>query len=326
MKISFVGKGGAGKTTLASLTARYLASKQFPVLVIDADINQHMGYSLGLHEDACAAIPKMGLEMEKIKEYLRGTNSRIGAIEEMAKTTPPGTGSRLLTVTEENPIYKHFVRDVDGVRLMTVGALSEKDIGVKCYHASTGSVELFLNHLIDVEREYVLVDMTAGTDAFASGLFTRFDVTFLVVEPTVKSVSVYKQYKAYAEQYAICIRVIGNKVRDTSDATFIQREVADDLVALFQDSPYVQSFERGDTQPISYLEPENENAVSAVVEEIDTKEKDWEKFYDQAVVFHRKNAESWANSALGVDITEQVDPSYSLMDEVVRMQPAHTIQ
>lgn len=326
MKVSFVGKGGAGKTTLAALMARYLASKQFPVLVVDADINQHMGYSLGLREDACNAIPKMGLEIAKIKEYLRGTNSRIGAIEEMAKTTPPGTGSRLLTVTEENPLYSHFVRDIDGVRLMTVGALSEKDIGVKCYHANTGSVELFLNHLIDMEHEYVLVDMTAGTDAFASGLFTRFDVTFLVVEPTVKSVSVYRQYKAYAEQYDICIRVIGNKVKDASDIAFVQKEVANDLVALFQDSSYVQSFERGDMQPISHLEVENEKSLSAVVAEIDSKKKDWEKFYAQSVAFHQKNAESWANSALGVDITQQIDLSYSLADEVLRMQASHTTQ
>ena len=29
-----------------------------------------------------------------------------------------------------------------------------------------------------------MVDMTAGADSFASGLFTRFDLTFLVCEPT----------------------------------------------------------------------------------------------------------------------------------------------
>lgn len=324
MKVSFVGKGGAGKTTLASLMARYLASRQLPVLVIDADINQHMGYSLGLREEECAAMPKMGLDMKRIKEYVRGTNGRIGGIAEMAKTTPPGTGSRLLTVTEENALYSHFARDVAGVRFMAVGALAEKDIGVKCYHASTGSVELFLNHLIDAEREYVLVDMTAGTDSFASGLFTRFDVTFLIVEPTVKSVSVYRQYKRYAEQYAICVRVIGNKARDASDAAFIRREVGDDVVAMFQDSPYVQSCERGDMQSISGLEPDNERAMAAAVREIDSQKKDWQTFYAQAVSFHRKNAASWANASLGVDITGQIDPSYSLADEVARMQAAQT--
>ena len=47
LKVAFVGKGGAGKTTLSSLFSRYLASKQLPVLAVDADINQHMALTLG---------------------------------------------------------------------------------------------------------------------------------------------------------------------------------------------------------------------------------------------------------------------------------------
>jgi CO dehydrogenase maturation factor len=50
-----------------------------------------------------------------------------------------------------------------------------------------------LNHLVDGPGEYVVVDMTAGADSFASGLFTRFDATFLVCEPTLRSVGVYRQ-------------------------------------------------------------------------------------------------------------------------------------
>ncbi len=49
-------------------------------------------------------------------------------------------------------------------------------------------MELLLNHLTDDVGEYMVVDMTAGADSFASGLFTRFDVMFLVCEPTSRSV------------------------------------------------------------------------------------------------------------------------------------------
>lgn len=162
MKIAFVGKGGSGKTTLASTTARYLAGRKAPVLAIDADINQHLGQSFGLSEEQAARIPAMGLEIDRIKRYLIGENANINDPAEMIKTTPPGTGSRLLTVTEENPVYRHFVKEVDGVRLMAVGPFTEEDLGVKCYHSKTGSVELVLNHLIDRKNEYVIVDMTAG--------------------------------------------------------------------------------------------------------------------------------------------------------------------
>jgi CO dehydrogenase nickel-insertion accessory protein CooC1 len=52
---------------------------------------------------------------------------------------------------------------------------------------------ILLNHLVDGPGEYVVVDMTAGADSSASGLFTRFDLTVLVCEPTLRSVGVYRE-------------------------------------------------------------------------------------------------------------------------------------
>ncbi len=69
---------------------------------------------------------------------------------------------------------------------MATGPFTESDLGVACYHSKVGAVELCLNHLVDGPDEYVVVDMTAGSDSFASGMFTRFDMTFLVAEPTRK--------------------------------------------------------------------------------------------------------------------------------------------
>ena len=245
MKVAFVGKGGSGKTTLASLLSRSLAAHHVPVLAIDADINQHLGVALGLSEEESSAIPPMGLEVDRIKEYVRGTNPRITSTASMMKTTPPGQGSRLIHLGEANPLFPYFERHVHGIRLMATGPFSQEDLGHRCYHSKVGAAEIVLNHLIDGPDEYVVVDMTAGADSFASGMCTKFDLTFLVVEPTRKSLSVYKQYQAYARDYAIRLAVIGNKVESDEDRTFLQEQVGSDLLTSVERSAYVARHGKG---------------------------------------------------------------------------------
>jgi CO dehydrogenase maturation factor len=312
MKVAFVGKGGSGKTTISSLFSRYLASQGALILVIDADINQHMGVALGMTPAEAALMPPMGLEMDRIKSYLRGTNERISSDIVMAKTTPPGSGSRLVRLAENNPIYDHFVREMDGVRLMAVGPFGEEDLGVKCYHSKTGAAEVLLSHMIDDEDEYLVMDMTAGADSFASGLFTKFDMTFLVVEPTLKSLSVYRQYKQYAKDHDVAIRVIGNKVEDHNDRAFIQKHIGSDLIACVSRSKYILALEKGNWQSLRRLEPENLQSLELIKQVVDALEKDWRKFYRQTVEFHVRNARSWANESAGKDLTEQIDPDFDL--------------
>ncbi|HYN96965.1 MAG TPA: hypothetical protein VES42_24250 [Pilimelia sp.] len=128
MKIAFVGKGGSGKTTLAALFARRLAGA--PLLAVDADINQHLAAALGATEDEAVLLPALGDHLTEIKEYLRGDNPRIASTAAMVKTTPPGRGSRLLRVVEDNPLYAALVREVGGVRLAVTGPVAVEDLGV----------------------------------------------------------------------------------------------------------------------------------------------------------------------------------------------------
>lgn len=318
MKVAFVGKGGSGKTTLSSLFIRYLAAQQLPVLAFDADINQHLGVALGMSEQQAASIPALGAHLTRIKEHLRGDNERISSVASMVKTTPPGAGSRLLTMAEDNPIHAACERRVNGVRLMVTGPFNESDLGVACYHSKVGAVELYLNHLVDFVGEYVVVDMTAGSDSFASGLFTRFDVTFLVAEPTRKGVSVYRQYKQYAEDYDVRLCVLGNKVQGPDDEAFLRAEVGDDLLYCFAQSDFVRALEKGRSPAFDTLEPANLAGLGRALATVDAAEKDWPKFTRQTVEFHLKNAHSWANRAVGEDLSSQVDPDFELGPQALR--------
>ncbi|MDX3228369.1 ATP-binding protein [Streptomyces sp. ME19-01-6] len=323
MKIAFVGKGGSGKTTLSSLFIRHVAATGAPVMAVDADINQHLGAALGLDEPEAAALPAMGAHLPLIKDYLRGTNPRIFGADTMIKTTPPGEGSRLLRIDEDNPVYEACARtvglDSGQVRLMVTGPFTESDLGVACYHSKVGAIELCLNHLVDGRDEFVIVDMTAGSDSFASGLFTRFDMTFLVAEPTRKGVAVYRQYKEYAADFDVALRVVGNKVQGPEDLAFLRAEVGEDLLATVGHSDWVRAMEKGRPQRFEELEEVNRRALRTLHEAVDAsyERRDWQRYTRQMVHFHLKNAQSWGNEKTGADLAAQVDPAF-MLDESVR--------
>ena len=307
MKVAFVGKGGSGKTTCASLFALRAAATGAPVLALDADINQNLAVALGATEADAAGLPTLPAHLGLIKEWLRGDNPRIPSADQMIKTTPPGRGSRLLRVVEDNPVYDAAVREVvPGVRLGLAGAFEDADLGVACFHAKTGAVELLLNHLVDGPDEYVVVDMTAGADAFASGLFTRFDLTFLVCEPTQRSVGVYRQYAGYAREFGVRLAVVGNKVEDAADADYLASEVGDDLVGVLGRSAHVRAGDRGAPRDIAGLEAGHVAVLDDLRAAVDAVGKDWRRYQADAVAMHQRNADAWAGSALA----DQIDPDF----------------
>ncbi|MGX1119051.1 CO dehydrogenase nickel-insertion accessory protein CooC1 [Streptomyces ambofaciens] len=201
---------------------------------------------------------------------------------------------------------------------MVTGPFTEADLGVACYHSKTGAVELCLNHLVDGRDEYVVVDMTAGSDSFASGMFTRFDITFLVAEPTRKGVSVYRQYKEYARDFGVTLKVVGNKVQGQDDLDFLRDQVGDDLLVTVGHSDWVRSMEKGRPPRFELLEEANGRALRALHTAVDAtyELRDWERYTRQMVHFHLKNAASWGNERTGDDLAAQVDPGFVLGEEV----------
>ena len=213
---------------------------------------------------------------------------------------------------ETNEVLASFSLQREGVTLMVAGPFQEQDLGVKCYHSKVGAVELLLNHSIEGPDEYIVVDMTAGADTFASGLFTRFDLTFMVVEPTKKSLDVYRQYMAYSAGYDVNVRVIANKVEGDDDIAFVRDQVGDAFLGCVERSPFVRAMEKGRTLPFAALESSTVATLATMKRTVDSCAQDWEKFYRQAVEFHCRNAQSWMNSSLGEDVTAQIDPDFSL--------------
>ena len=310
MKIAFAGKGGSGKTTLSSLFTRHLAGQGLPVVAIDADINQHLAETLG----AAAEPPPMGARLTRDQgiparqqppDQLRRGNGQ----DHPARPRVHGCSG----LGGPDPVHDLAITTPCGARLLATGPFTEDDLGVACYHSKTGAVELYLNHLADGPGEYVVVDCTAGADSFASGLFTRFDLTVLVAEPTRKALRVHQQWQDYAASYDLALAVAGNKVQNEEDVAFLRQHAGDDLLTWTRartcrpghgTRPPVRP---GRSRPANHGRPQpscTKRWTPSPGTGINTRR--------QAVEFHLKNARAWASAAAGKDLTAQIDPGFSL--------------
>lgn len=317
MRIAFCGKGGSGKSTVSSLMVKYLASMNKDVLVVDGDINQHLGEAVGFTEDELNAQPKLGMDYQLLTQYVHGNNKRIPDASYISESCPAGKGSGFIYFNQPSPVFDHYQIKKDGIRFIAIGGHDDSDIGTTCYHKFTGFFGVFLNHLIDGQNEYLIGDMCAGADPFASsGLASRFDAIFLVVEPTMKSTSVYKQCREYADMFGTKLYVVGNKVENESDEDFIREKVGDDLIACLTKSDFVRDFEKGISRPMSELETVNKDTLETILQKTDELTRDWTKYQEVGLRFHKAAAEGWGNAMYGIDMMDFVDPDFSYEDVI----------
>lgn len=245
----------------------------------------------------------MGLEFDAIKQHLRGSNARF-ALRDMKKTTPPGSGSNFVTLKDDDWFMRNYTCAADGVRVAGAGEIPEGNVGVKCYHGLNGAVELVLGHMLDRPDDVVIVDMTAGADAFSSTLFAKVDAMVLVVEPTQKSLSVYDQFLPNITKHGIPFFVVANKVIDGEDEGFIT-QVVPELVAVMPQSRSVRARERGQDVEI---EPEVSTQLQLLADALKKVPRDWLALERRSHELHGKNADSWA----GKSVKAQIDPEFSL--------------
>lgn len=247
MKIAFVGKGGSGKTTVSSLFAQY-QSKLQPTLAVDADINMHMADLLSDKRPKKEDLISEKQPSEEIRSYLRGSNHRIKSNAHFKKSTPPGSGSHLIDITNRTDwLISRYAQEISPtLSLMTVGSYSEEGVASSCYHNNLSVLENILSHTVD--RGVIVADMVAGTDAFASTLFSQFDLLVFVVEPTTRSLAVLEQYQHLAKHSGVDKKlvVVANKIETAEDCEFITSKVSTDkIIGHISRSPHLLKVDKG---------------------------------------------------------------------------------
>lgn len=206
MKLAVAGKGGVGKTTLASLLAGVYSSEGYEVIAVDADPDANLATALGIPPEEARSITPISELKELIEER---TGAKPGSVGAFFKLNP-----------RVSDIPDRFSAVRNGIRLLVMGSV--KAGGGGCVCPESVLLKNLLSHLLLSMSEVVIMDMEAGLEHLGRGTARGFDAFFIVVEPGKRSLETAESIRTLARDIGIDkTYVIGSKTRDDADRKFI---------------------------------------------------------------------------------------------------------
>jgi CO dehydrogenase maturation factor len=254
MKIAVTGKGGVGKTTLASVLARLYAGEGRKVLAVDVDPDANLGLALGFSAAETAAITPIA----KMKDLI---NERTGA-------SSGGLGKFFKINPRVDDIPDRFSKEKNGVKFLVMGTVETGGAGCVC--PEHVMVKQVLSHLVIARDEVVIMDMEAGLEHLGRGTASVMDRFIVVVEPGARSLQTYEKVKALASDLGVRkVYAAANKVRGKEDEEFIKSRIgADDFLGFIRYSDEVISADRQGLSPFDTCAAVKED-IRAIKERLD---------------------------------------------------------
>ena len=301
MRVSFFGKGGSGKTTVSSSFIKYLLNKKENVLAIDADMNVHLGKVFDM------PINIISEQNEEITKFLE-PNRNIPIIG----TTPPIKTSKFIKVSKDDSFIKKYATIKNNLMLFTVGTYTEDSVGSDCYHSKLNTLELIYHRLLDTDKDYVINDSTAGIDSLGTSLFFVSDINIFVVEPTLKGISVYKDFKNITDTLGIKTYVIGNKITDDEDKEFLIKEIGEkNILGFIKSSKNLKKYEQGQKEYFDEFVNENKEVYENIIAVMKSTPRDWKKYYERLKKVYIAACLDWYSEYYKEDLTKYIDQTFS---------------
>jgi len=204
MKIAISGKGGVGKTILASLLSRTFAEAGYAVLAIDADPDSNLAATLGFpHSDEITPISEMSALIEE------RTGAPRGQVGGFFKLNP-----------KVDDLPEKYCLEYNGIKLVVMGRI--KKGGTGCYCPENALLQALVTHLLLGRDEVVILDMEAGIEHLGRATAKAVDRLIVVVEPGRRSVETAHRIGKLAQEIGLHnIVIVANKVRSQSEREFL---------------------------------------------------------------------------------------------------------
>ena len=167
MKIILCGKGGCGKSTIATLLARTYQKKGKNVLVIDSDESNY-----GLHR-------QLGFELpEDFTHYFGGKRGAFKQYDDKGYLF-----DRKWSISD---IPEEFLSGEEGLHMLAIGKIAEAEEGCACPMGFTA--KMFLDNIESGENDVVITDTEAGVEHFGRGVDKFTDIILMVIDPSYESI------------------------------------------------------------------------------------------------------------------------------------------
>jgi CO dehydrogenase maturation factor len=239
-KIAVSGKGGNGKTSIASLIIRYLKkNKPGPILAVDADANANLGESLGLslEETIGSIIVSFNDEKMKIPSGLtKGAYLEFRLNEAIVEST--------------------------GVDLIAMG----RGEGTGCYCYPNTVLKKFIDSLM-INYTHMVMDNEAGMEHLSRRTTEDIDELLLISDHSIKGIRTVARIRDLISELKLTVvrhSVIINRTPEVLDPN-ITRELARLGLEPIATIPFDEELRQYDLEQRSLLElPDTSKAVQAI--------------------------------------------------------------
>ena len=219
--IAFAGKGGVGKTTVATLVVRYLTSTgKTPVLAVDADPNSNLGETMGI----------------------KVTNT-VGDIRENFMKDPQGVPSGMDKAIYLGLLMNQAIIETPHFDLLVMG----RQEGQGCYCMVNNILNNFTEEL-SATYKYMVVDNEAGMEHLSRRTSGKVDMLYLVTDYSLRGLRAVRRIYDMLEGLKLSIKEMGIVVtrgpEKLSDVFLAEaNEIGVPLLGIIPDDPALLEFD-----------------------------------------------------------------------------------